>query len=91
MVEIYLFTRKECIRCPAAELIVREAVDETRTSLNVVDADNISNRLMLELLENSIFILSTPTVIIRDDNRQLKVFSYGEIPDREDLIRTIKR
>lgn len=84
--DLYLFTREGCVNCPAAKRVVEE-IGETVDDLHViaVNADDIGDDLQDELLENQLFIFSTPAVVIRNDNG-LKMFSSGDVPDPVALI-----
>jgi len=81
MKQLYLFTRDECVYCPAAKAIVDEIKEDTpELDVIFVDADNMDDDLSFELAENQIYIFSTPTIIIGNGG-PLKVFSSGKVPD----------
>lgn len=89
IMKLILFTREKCPKCPAAKEVVKEIAADMSVDVEAINADNIAEELEYELLENQLFVFSTPTVMIRDDKGKLKKFSTGEIPNPERLRITL--
>lgn len=87
---LYLFTRKDCPNCPAAEQMVEDALESNGSSaiVKIIDADSISESLQYELLENQMFIFAVPTIIVRDEGK-LKFISSGILPSMTALKKAV--
>ena len=85
-----IFVRDGCVNCPAAEAVVEEVMQEEscKAIVEKINADNISEKLMYELLENSLFIFAVPTVILEEDGK-MTLISSGEPPTKEMLIKCV--
>jgi hypothetical protein len=57
---IYLITQDQCVDCPAAKAVVTEALDGSSIPLDIVDLKSIHPDFEFKLLENQVFISSTP-------------------------------
>jgi protein-disulfide isomerase-like protein with CxxC motif len=81
MKTLYLFTRKDCYNCPAAEQLVEEAMhgEKCEAVVKIIDADSISERLQFELLENQLFIFAVPTFVLKDEGK-MELISSGDLP-----------
>lgn len=83
--KVYVFTRGECPNCPAAKQVVKEAAADMNINISVIDADNIGDDLEDELLENQIFVFSTPLILTKNGKGEIRQFSVGLVPDFEEL------
>jgi len=90
MKTLYLFTRKDCPNCPAAEQMIEECMQNKicDTVVKIIDADSISESLQFELLENQFFIFAVPTIIVKE-NKQMKLISSGILPNMADLEKVV--
>ena len=70
--------------CPAAKAVVTEALDGSSIPLDIVDLKSINPDFEFKLLENQVFISSTPSIITENDG-SLKMLYSGTVPDIEDL------
>jgi len=86
---VYLFKRKECPNCPAAEAIVDEIAAETGVKVVKVNADNIGINLEYKLLEEQIFVFSTPVVVIENENGMV-MHSAGAVPKYKKLKKVME-
>jgi hypothetical protein len=77
--KLYLFTQENCVNCPAAKAVVHEAFDGTDISVETVDLQQMDGDFEFRLLENQIFIASTPTILIEYGGK-LKMLHSGDIP-----------
>ena len=76
---IYLFTQETCTNCPAAKAVIEEALAGTDIPVKVVDLQEMDYDLEFRLLENQMFIASTPSVML-DNSGELKMLYSGEVP-----------
>jgi hypothetical protein len=76
---IYLVTQENCINCPTAKAIVEEATEGTNIPVEIVDLPSMDPDLEFRLLENQVFIASTPTIIIERAGN-LRILSTGKVP-----------
>ena len=76
---IYLVTQENCINCPAAKDVVREATEGTNIPIEIVDLPSMDPDLEFRLLENQVFIASTPTIVI-ERGGNLRILSSGKVP-----------
>jgi len=66
MDKIYLFTQVGCINCPAVKLALEEKkIDFIEIDINSKKFDSIQ----FELLDNNIFIMTTPRIVIQENNK----------------------
>ncbi|UCE09746.1 MAG: hypothetical protein JSW61_12355 [Candidatus Thorarchaeota archaeon] len=79
---MYLITQENCINCPAAKAVVEEAVAGSEVSFHTVDLNRMDPDFEFLLLENQVFIASTPSIII-ENNGKLRMLSSGEVPTIE--------
>jgi len=86
---VYLFKRKGCSNCPAAEAMVDEIAAETDVKVVKVNADNISVNLEYKLLESQIFVFSTPVVVIEDEKGMI-LHSAGIVPKYKKLKKVME-
>lgn len=83
--KIYVFTRRECPNCPAAKQIAEDVAVDMNVSISIINADDIDDDLQDELLENQIFVFSTPLVLIKNGDGEIRQFSVVSPPDFEEL------
>jgi hypothetical protein len=79
---IYIVTQESCTNCPAAKAIVQEATEGTNVPVEIVDLPSMDPDFEFRLLENQVFIASTPTIII-ERGGNLRMFSSGQVPSIE--------
>jgi hypothetical protein len=72
------------VDCPAAKAVVTEALDGSSIPLDIVDLKSINPDFEYKLLENQVFISSTPSIITENDG-SLKLLYSGTVPDIEDF------
>jgi hypothetical protein len=76
---LYLVTQENCINCPAAKAVVQEALEGIDVPVEIVDLPSMDPDFEFRLLENQVFIASTPTIII-ERGGNLRMFSSGKVP-----------
>ena len=81
---IYLITQENCINCPAAKAVVEEAFTGSIVNVETVDLPTIDPDLEFRLLENQVFISSTPSIIV-EKNGVLQMLYSGTIPSVEEI------
>ena len=87
---IYLFTQDNCVNCPAAKAVVNEAFDGSDSvQVKTVDLNQMDPDFEFKLLENQIFIASTPSIIL-ENNGAMKLLYSGQIPDIDDIRREVQ-
>lgn len=87
---VYVFKRKECPNCPAAEAMVDEIGAETGVKVVKVNADNIGINLEYKLLEEQIFVFATPVIVLENENGMI-MHSAGAVPKYNKLKRAVER
>lgn len=86
---LYLVTQKNCINCPAAKAIVQEATEGTSIPVEIVDLPSMDPDFEFRLLENQVFIASTPTIII-ERGGNLRILSSGKVPTIEGIQEALR-
>jgi glutaredoxin len=81
---VYLFTQPSCANCPAAKMVLSEALQGTNIQLKTVDLQSMDPDLEFRLLEEQVFIASTPSVIV-EDGHGLRLLYSGQVPSVEDV------
>ena len=81
---LYLITQENCVNCPAAKAVVKEAFDADEIDVQTVDLQEMDPDLEFRLLENQVFIASTPSIIV-EDNGTLKMLYSGTVPTVEGI------
>ena len=81
---IYLVTQENCINCPAAKAVVEEAFADSVVNVETVDLDSMDPDLEFRLLENQVFIASTPSIIV-ESNGSLRMLYSGTVPSVDDI------
>ncbi len=76
---VYLITQENCANCPAAKAVVHEALSDTDVSVKIINLDDMDPDLEFRLLENQLFVASTPSIII-ERGGTLKMIHSGEVP-----------
>ena len=76
---VYLITQENCANCPAAKAVVHEALSDTDVPVKVINLDDMDPDLEFRLLENQLFVASTPSIII-ERGGTLKMIHSGEVP-----------
>jgi hypothetical protein len=85
---LYVFTQEDCANCPAAKLVVEEALVGTGYPMRVVDLKEVDDDLDFRMLENQIFIASTPSIVFENQG-SLKLLYSGEVPSVEDVRKSL--
>ncbi len=81
---LYLITQENCANCPAAEAVVEEAINGSPIPMKIIDLKNMDPDLEFRLLENQVFIASTPSIIL-ENHGMLKLLYSGTVPSVEDM------
>ncbi len=81
---VYVFTQENCPNCPAAKRVVREALDGSGIDVEFVDIHSMDSDLEFRLLEEQVFIASTPSIVLENDG-SLRLLYSGEVPTVEDI------
>ncbi len=76
---VYVVTQENCPNCPAAKMVVQEALDGYPVRIEIVDLNNMDPDFEFRLLEEQVFVASTPSVIV-ENNGSLKLLYSGEVP-----------
>ncbi|MHA2142262.1 MAG: hypothetical protein ACXADC_04305 [Candidatus Thorarchaeota archaeon] len=85
---LYIFTQEDCADCPAAKLVVEEALVGTGYPMRVVDLKQVDEELDFRMLENQIFIASTPSIVFENQG-SLKLLYSGEVPTVEEVRKSL--
>ena len=85
---IYLITQDNCINCPAAKAVVEEALTGSSIRVETVDLQDMDPDLEFRLLENQVFIASTPSIIVEREGA-LKMLYSGDVPSVEDIRKVL--
>ncbi len=85
---IYLFTQDGCANCPAAKAVIQEAFDGTDVILETIDLPTMDPEFEFKLLENQVFIASTPSIMIEHGGK-LRLLYSGEVPTVERIRREV--
>ncbi|MFW9974361.1 MAG: thioredoxin family protein [Candidatus Thorarchaeota archaeon] len=85
---IYLFTQDGCANCPAAKAVIQEAFDGSNVKLETIDLKAMDPDFEFKLLENQLFIASTPSIIIENGGK-LRLLYSGEVPSVEEIRREV--
>ncbi|TXT57541.1 MAG: hypothetical protein BAJATHORv1_10243 [Candidatus Thorarchaeota archaeon] len=67
------------MNCPAAKAVLEEAFAEGEVIVKTVDLQEMDPDLEFRLLEEQVFIASTPSIIMENDG-SLKMLYSGTIP-----------
>lgn len=86
---LYLVTQENCINCPAAKAIVQEATEGTDVPVEIVDLPSMDPDFEFRLLENQVFIASTPTIII-ERGGALRILTSGKVPTIEGIQEALR-
>ena len=85
---LYVVTQQNCINCPAAKAVVNEAITDTNFSYEEIDLQDMDPDFEFKLLENQIFIASTPSIIL-DKEGALQLLYSGKVPTVEDIQKVL--
>ncbi len=85
---LYVVTQENCINCPAAKAIVKEAIEGTPVPMEEVNLQTMDPDFEFRLLESQIFIASTPSIIL-GEGESLKLLYTGTLPSVEDIRSTL--
>ena len=85
---LYVFTQEDCANCPAAKLVVEEALVGTGYPMRIVDLTEVDEDLDFRMLESQIFIASTPSIVLENQG-SLKLLYSGEVPTVEEVRKSL--
>ncbi len=85
---IYLFTQDGCANCPAAKAVIQEAFDGTNVNWDTIDLQAMDPDFEFKLLENQVFIASTPSIII-ENGGELRLLYSGEVPSVDEIRKEV--
>ncbi|MGD9382051.1 MAG: thioredoxin family protein [Candidatus Thorarchaeota archaeon] len=85
---LYVFTQEDCVNCPAAKLVVEEALVGTGYPMRVVDLTEVDEDLDFRMLESQIFIASTPSIVLENQG-SLKLLYSGKVPTVEEVRKSL--
>jgi hypothetical protein len=85
---LYVFTKEDCANCPAAKLVVEEALMGTGYPMRIVNLTEVDEDLDFRMLENQIFIASTPSIVFENQG-SLKLLYSGEVPTVEEVRKSL--
>ena len=85
---IYLFTQDGCANCPAAKAVIQEAFDGTNVNWDTIDLQAMDPDFEFKLLENQVFIASTPSIII-ENGGELRLLYSGDVPTVDEIRREV--
>jgi len=80
MPKLIVFVKKDCPQCPMAKQIAKEVAEELDLEYEEID---IEKDMITALMYN---VISTPSIALNEE-----VLFRGEIPDKKELVKTIKR
>lgn len=87
---LYLFTQDDCANCPAAKAVVNEAFEDSDiVNIETIDLQKVDPDFEFKLLENQIFISSTPAIIV-ENNGNMKLLYSGQIPDVDTIRQEVR-
>lgn len=85
---VYVITQDGCVNCPAAKAIVQEALENTDIPVKIVDLQDMDPDFEFKLLENQVFIASTPSILL-ENNGSVKLLYSGDVPSIDGVRRAI--
>jgi len=86
MPKILLFTKKDCPRCPEAKEVVKAIAGEVGIEVKEYDVESIEG-----LAEAAYYmVLSTPSVIVVNENGEELSAWRGKALKKEELINALK-
>jgi len=80
MSKLVVFVKKDCPKCPMAKKIAKEVAEELGLEYEEVD---VEKDMVTALMFN---VISVPSIAFDEE-----VLVRGEVPTKEELVRTIKR
>ena len=86
---LYLVTQPQCPRCPAAKAVVEEAIQGTDIPLKIVNLQEMDPDFEYRLLEEQVFVSSTPTILIENGGR-LRILTRGVVPSIEKIRKALE-
>jgi len=88
---LYLFTQDNCVNCPAAKAVIDEAFDGSKdVMIKTIDLRRIDPEFEFKLLENQVFIASTPSILIENGGK-LRLLYSGEVPSVEAIREEVQK
>ena len=85
---IYLFTQDGCANCPAAKAVIQEAFEGTDVKMETIDLQAMDPNFEFKLLEQQLFIASTPSIIV-ENGGNLRLLNSGDVPTVEQIRREV--
>ncbi|MFW9808104.1 MAG: hypothetical protein ACFFE6_01880 [Candidatus Thorarchaeota archaeon] len=88
---LYLFTQDNCANCPAAKAVINEAFyGSNNIRIETIDLKRMDPDFEFRLLEQQLFIASTPSIIIENGGK-LRLLYSGEVPSVEAIREEVQR
>ncbi len=84
--EVKIFWKEDCPRCPAAKKAVEEALKGSDTKVRKFNVNDVEG--MSEAAFHA--VMATPTVLVVDSDDNEIASWRGEAPDRDALIDAVK-
>ena len=84
MTTVYLITQDNCVNCPAAKAVVEEALLNSEITVETIDLLKMDPDFEFRLLENQVFIASTPSILV-ETRGNLKMLYSGAVPSVDDV------
>ena len=81
---VYLITQDNCVNCPAAKAVVEEALLNSEITVETIDLLKMDPDFEFRLLENQVFIASTPSILV-ETKGNLKMLYSGAVPSVDDV------
>lgn len=85
---IYLFTQDGCANCPAAKAVIQEAFEGSDVKMETIDLQAMDPDFEFKLLEQQLFIASTPSIIV-ENGGNLRLLHSGDVPTVEQIRREV--
>ena len=86
---LYLVTQPKCAKCPAAKAVVEEAIQGTDVPLRVINLADMDPEFEFRLLEDQVYVSSTPTIIL-ENGGSLRVVTRGVVPTIEKIRKALE-
>ncbi|MEM3088884.1 MAG: conjugal transfer protein TraF, partial [Candidatus Bathyarchaeia archaeon] len=88
--KLLVFTQMNCPNCPTMKKITLEVGKKLNIPVELVDITNsVPESLEFDLLQNQIYISSTPSVVLVNEDGSIRELVLGEIIYHEELERRI--
>ncbi|MEM1511296.1 MAG: hypothetical protein QXW47_01465 [Candidatus Jordarchaeales archaeon] len=82
--KLLVFTQENCPNCPVAKKAAEKVSEELRIPLEIFDVTRLPEELEFELLQNQIYIASTPAIVAIEEGG-MRLLVLGDPVSYEDL------